>query len=500
MYLVVIGMLALILTLSGPVYRLLADPGQIIAAVATATLLPAAVGLLVTRRVLGTLERCPDVPSRGQATFGRGMVVLQALLAVCHGGVFAFTDWRLLCDRTPVVGAWPLVPDMLALVPFLLSIVLVWLAVYPADRAVRQIALEVYLFRGRPVRPVWPLVQYVLYNLRHQVLFILVPMLLIVAADDLALRYRKAILRIVGVPHADELLVGLAALLVAVVTPEILRHIWVTQRLPDGPLRDRLVRLAGKLRLRCRDILVWRSGGMIVNAAVMGVVAPLRYVLITDGMLEQMDDTKIEAVFGHEAGHIKRHHILFFLLFAFISGCIVTIFSLRTQDLARRDHAAYQVLLAVLTLALAVKWGLIFGWISRRFERQADMFGVRTLALSGLPCALPCVVHTPAENPGGPPAPSALCSTAAHIFADALHEVAVLNGIRPEARSWRHSSIAHRSRFLQDLAQNPRRAARVERVALAVKAGIFATALAGGVWAAYELRLWATLFRWLPGA
>jgi STE24 endopeptidase len=500
MYLVVIGILALILTLSGPVYRILADPGQILAAVAAATLLPPAVGLLVTRRVLRTLERYPDVPSHGQATFGRGMVAIQFLLAACHGGVFAFTDWQPLCDRTPVVGTWPLVPALLALVPFLLSIVLIWLAVYAADRAVRQIALEVYLFRGKPVRPVWPLFQYVLYNLRHQVLFILVPMLLIVAADDFAQRYRKDILRTIGVPHADELLVGLAALLVAVVTPEILRHVWVTQRLPDGPLRDRLVRLAGILRLRCREILVWRSGGMIVNAAVMGVVAPLRYVLITDGMLEQMDDTKIEAVFGHEAGHIKRHHILYFLLFAFISGCIVTIFSIRTQDLARGDHTSYQVMLTGLTLVLAAKWGLIFGWISRRFERQADMFGVRTLALGGVPCALPCAVHTPAENPGAPQATSALCSTAAHIFADALHEVAVLNGIRPEARSWRHSSIANRSRLLQDFALHPVRAARFERVVLAVKATIFTTALVGGAWAAYELRLWATLLHWLRGA
>ena len=130
MYLVVMGMLALILTLSGPVCRLLTDPGQIIAAVAAATLLPGAVGLLVTRRVLHTLDRWPDVPSRGQAAFGRGMVALQALLAVCHGGVFAFTDWLPLCNRTPVVGAWPLVPALLALVPFLLSIVLIWLAVY----------------------------------------------------------------------------------------------------------------------------------------------------------------------------------------------------------------------------------------------------------------------------------------------------------------------------------------------------------------------------------
>ena len=118
---------------------------------------------------------------------------------------------------------------------------------------------------------------------------------------------------------------------------------------------------------------------LIVNAAVMGVVAPLRYVLITDGMLEQLEDTKIEAVFGHEAGHVKRHHILYFLLFVLISGCVVTIFSVRTQHLDSQS-LQLQLLATLVGVVLLFKWAVLFGWISRRFERQADIFGVRTLA------------------------------------------------------------------------------------------------------------------------
>ncbi len=498
MYLVVIGVLALVLTLSGPIYRGVQGTGLTLAAVAGAIVLPPLVMLLVTRRTLRVFDDCPEQPSRGQAAYGRGMVLVQALLALGHGGTLLATDWLLLCGRVPVVGKWVLVPGLIALAPFLLSIVLVWLAAYPADRAVRQIALEVYLFRGRPVRPVWSVVRFLLYNLRHQVLFVLVPMLLILAANDVVTRYRHELQRLTKLNYAADLTVGLAALFVAVITPEILRHVWVTQRLPSGPLRDRLERLAAKLRLRCRDILVWRSGGMIVNAAVMGVVAPLRYVLITDGMLEQMDDTKIEAVFGHEAGHVKRHHILYFLLFAFITGCILTVFSVRTHGLAHRDELSYQAALTVIAGVLALKWGVLFGWISRRFERQADMYGVRTLAVSGLPCGQPCHLHTPEGNPGRIRGDE-LCSTAAHVFADALHEVALLNGIRPEARSWRHASIALRSRTLQEYALEPQRARRAERVVVAVKLGILLAAIVGGVWAAHDLRVWDSLQRWLPG-
>ncbi len=503
MFLVVIGVLSVILTLSKPPWNVVPQRAWIITAVAATTLVPAIVGMFVTRRTLRTLERVPENPNRGQFVFGRGMTTVQALLALGQAGLLLCTGWLPLCERTPVVGKWPLVPSLLALVPFLFSILLIWIVVYPADRAVRQIALEVYLFRGRPARPVWPLGLYLSYNLRHQVLFILVPMLLILAARDFVLLYERQIQRWTGKDYTPDMLVGMAALLVALVTPEILRHIWVTQRLPAGPLRDRLLSLCRTLRLRCRDILVWRSGGMVVNAAVMGLVAPLRYVLITDAMLEQMDDTKIEAVFGHEAGHVKHHHIPCFVLFAIISGSLVTIFSARTQGL---PPGQYQLMMLVLGVALMIQWGLVFGWVSRRFERQADVFGVHTLALSGLPCALPCAVHWPTGAVGSDPetsssdvgdsslhpataslsrglgtrvgtpvaavrsgAPAALCATAAQIFSQALHEVAVLNGIPPEGRSWRHSSIASRSRFLQRLAQEPRRAHTFQRREVALQ-------------------------------
>jgi STE24 endopeptidase len=495
MYLIVIAILGLVLTLSGPIYRLVSDPSRVWLTAAGATLLPALIAALVARRVLRQLDRYPEQPSLGQAAFSRGLVVLQGLLLLCHGGLLVGTDWMPLCERCPVIGTWPLVAGVLAILPFLVSVMLSWLALYSADRAVRQIALEVYLFRGKPVRPVWSLMHYLLYNLRHQVLFVLIPMLLILGAHDVVMQYDRPLERLTGMPYAADLLVGLAALLIALITPAILRHVWITQRLPAGPLRDRLTYLAAKLRLRCREILVWRTGGMIVNAAVMGVVAPLRYVLITDGMLEQMDDAKIEAVFGHEAGHVKRHHILFFLLFAFISGCAVSIFSLQTFRLARRDYALFQWLATGFGLLLAIKWGVLFGWISRRFERQADVYGVRTLALAGMPCGQPCALHTTPSNPGAP-LTGALCSTAAHVFADALHEVALLNGIRPEARSWRHSSIASRSRFVEELALCPPRARRFERGVSIIKAGIFVVALLAGVWAAYDLQIWSALARW----
>ncbi|MEW6253534.1 MAG: M48 family metalloprotease, partial [Planctomycetota bacterium] len=505
MYLIVIGYLALVLTLPEPLYRLVTGVGPVFVALAGATILPAVCGLLTTRRVHRLLEVYPARPAWAQAAFGRGMFLSQVALAAGHIGVLMGTDWAVLCRSVPVVGAWPVIPGLLTLAPFLLTILLLWVTTYSADRAIRQLALEIYLLRGRPLRPVWSLPQYLAYNLRHQVLFVLVPMLLILAASDLVTQQRVWVRRVTGLDFAPDLVVGAVALLVALLAPEILRHVWITQRLPAGPLRDRLLDLARRLRLRCRDILVWRSGGMVVNAAVMGLIPPVRYVLITDAMLEQMEETRIEAVFGHEAGHVKRHHIFFLLLFALISGCAATIFSVRTHGWSRTDPAQYHFALLLFGAGMFAAWVLLFGWISRRFERQADLAGVRALTLTGLPCGQPCLVHGHAGPAADPPAATAapavataapsvaLCATAAHIFGDALHEVALLNGIRPEARSWRHSSIASRSRFLARLARDPDRLQRFERIVWWTKAALLVTAVVAAAWAGHDMRLWTEL-------
>jgi Zn-dependent protease with chaperone function len=345
MYVVVVALVALLLAVPQPPaeMRYVTQPAQVLAAVAAAVALPAGWAALVARRALKALEAEPAHPGSAQVTYGRGMLITQALLLILHGGIFVLTDWLLMCGRVPVLGTWFLAPTLLSLTPLLLSVALVWTAIYPADRALRQIGLELMLMRGRPVRPAWSLGRFLVYSFRHQVLFVLAPLMLILLARDIVARYTVPIQSFAmqmsrGMKHAagargltpaaqylPDLLLGCCTLLVALISPAILRHVWDTRPLASGPLRDRLSLLCKRLRMGCREILVWRSGGMLVNAAVMGVAAPLRYVLITDAMLEQMDDTHVEAVFGHEAGHVKRHHITFFLLFMFITGCLGTI-------------------------------------------------------------------------------------------------------------------------------------------------------------------------------
>ena len=97
-------------------------------------------------------------------------------------------------------------------------------------------------------------------------------------------------------------------------------------------------------------------------------------------------------------------------------------------------------------------WAIGFGWISRRFEWQADLYGAR------------CVD----DRPGG----SGVGGTGANLFASALSRVAMLNGIPPLRRSWRHGSIAYRIDHLMALSLESGRAVAFQRTCRRIRGGL----------------------------
>ena len=74
------------------------------------------------------------------------------------------------------------------------------------------------------------------------------------------------------------------------------------------------------------------------------------------------------------------------------------------------------------------------------------------------------------------------------MFTAALERVAVLNGIPREERSWRHSSIASRARFLVSLSGDPGRAHRFQRLVRRIKAALVLVAVGGTI--ATALYVW----------
>ena len=73
--------------------------------------------------------------------------------------------------------------------------------------------------------------------------------------------------------------------------------------------------LCRRVGMRYRDILLWRTQNNMGNAAVMGLVPQVRYILLSDLLLETMTESQIEAVFAHELGHIVHRHMAWYIVF-----------------------------------------------------------------------------------------------------------------------------------------------------------------------------------------
>jgi Zn-dependent protease with chaperone function len=221
--------------------------------------------------------------------------------------------------------------------------------------------------------------------------------------------------------------------------------------MPNGLLRMRLLETARRLHFRCNNILVWHTRGHVANAMVAGILPWLRYVLFTDRLLADLTPDEVEAVFGHEVGHVKHHHIPYYLSFLIISLTALWAGArtfLGHGEVWYTDHQTL-VLLTIMGSYIFV----VFGFLSRRCKRQADIFGCRAVS-----CNQPhCSGHDPSLPL--PDAGKGLCQTGIRTFIQALEKVGTSNGInrnRPGwLQSWQHSTIARRVEFLKQVLENP---------------------------------------------
>lgn len=464
----------------------IASPDNVVLTLAIAVLIPAVLGLIglwVSYRTGRLIERFPDVPHRAQRFSHRATILLRvALLAMFAALVTAtpWVGWFAWIDRRPILQ---IVGDLIALLPFFVGAVVLLLAAYPLERRIRHDAIEWLEQFGHRVTTRRGLRGYLDFQVRHHVLIVAVPMTLILFAANLTQGYQSALQDAFGWSWAPEAVFGVAAIVVFVTAPLLLRHIWRTHPLEPGPLRARLERLHENTGLRYRDILVWEADGFMINAAVMGMIAPVRYVLLSDALLATMNPRQIEAVFGHETGHVRHHHMSKLLAFAFVGwvmiGGLMELLARLSNNREGVSTLSFGTIEAIGVVATIAFWSIGFGWVSRRFERQADLFGARCVTPDASECTGPCSVHM-ADKPIDP-SDGRVCSTAAALFSGALDRVAALNGIPREEFSWRHSSIASRMQFLLTLARDPDKATAFERMLRHLTVGIISAAVIGAI-------------------
>jgi STE24 endopeptidase len=241
--------------------------------------------------------------------------------------------------------------------------------------------------------------------------------------------------------------------------------------MPEGPLRQRLLAAANRLNFRFGDVLLWNTRGGVANALVAGILPLPRYVVLTDRLVSDLTPDEVEAVFGHEVGHVKHRHMLYYFSFLMLSMTVVwavaTIYLEPYLNALPTFHTRQDLAILMLVAALGTYIFVVFGFLSRRCERQADIYGCRAVS-----CGDPhCTGHdeTTLLAADG----RSLCPTGIRTFVNALEKVAYLNGIHRDRpgwlQSWQHSTIARRVEFLQRMLADPSVERRFQRRVYLVK-------------------------------
>ena len=319
------------------------------------------------------------------------------------------------------------IPTLLALIFvlfFLALLVIVWSCAHPSYRR---------LYDSRVDRRA-----YVTTNIRMSVPIILPWLVMSLVADIIfALPFEtpKQILSSTGGVIAYFLLFLVTA---AVAAPLAVQRLWGCYPLEEGFFRERIRALCRRAGIRYRDILYWPLfGGRMLTAGVMGIVHRFRYILVTDALLKTLAPEEIDAVIAHEIGHVRKHHLLYFMLF--MAGFMLAFFSLQgvIGFLILSARPLYQFLIDVGLTEITILYSLafilffliyfrfLFGYFMRNFERQADIF-VYTLFDSARP----------------------MIST--------FRKITAVSGQAPDKPNWHHFSISQRVDYLEKCEQDRR--------------------------------------------
>ena len=438
------------------------------AVMATPQFLAAAVSVWV----VGTLRRSPDRRQEVLRLYSRsrrrlGYANLLAILTAIVGCGWGWTVWHTF---TMTVGTeFPrtvLAPgaELLVPAPFFLTLLVGWTIYYPAERILHHTSLN------PSQESFWSLPGYVLFNGRQFALLVLVPVILFAVQQGMARAY-PGIVMTAWFQIAS--LVGV--ILLFVLLPRLVKPALGLISLPPGPERDSLQTTVNRLGYRFTDLLVWPTRGAVANAMVLGLIPQARYIVFTDRLLHGMEPDELTAVLGHELGHVRHRHIPYYAGFFAMSAAIGTgLIALLSEELTAMGWTTTDDWAGWLTVppvaALGIYLFVVFGLLSRRCERQADIFGSRVGSCNNTRCTgHDANTIYPAQGVG-------LCPMGVRSMIRALDRVSALNGMESPAtqrrfgprvwawmRAWQHGPMSDRIEFLFRLVEDVSLADRTDR-------------------------------------
>ena len=276
----------------------------------------------------------------------------------------------LLIDKYFAFFPMPNLRQTLALLPLLIGLICIRLAFYQVNRPDPAHYQEIVSLQFKFL------------------LFPLLPMFVYLVIRD-AIYWLPYAAKLFIVEH-PYILIGLILPVIAaayVLAPLLMQFLWRTEQLATGSeLNKKLERLTKQSGVKYRDIVVWKTGSLLIaNAAVAGAFPWNRRIFLTDALLEYFTDEEIETVVAHELGHIRYRHIPTYMLFSLLYLLNYMLFYLFVEEPLIAYLGESQPFLSIVSVLcslifLIIYFVFIFRYLSRRCEHQADLYAVRLTA------------------------------------------------------------------------------------------------------------------------
>ncbi len=367
----------------------------------------------------------------GQAVTNRVNLLFRIFVVAMFIGVMLIGDWPFALLAAAGMGPdWPLAQNFVGILPYPILLIAAWIPLY----RLHQITAP----------GTWTLGGYLLHRVRYTlfVFGIWIPMTILSVMSSGA--DRQAWLFALGNTR-----LGLYTCMgiIAWCFPLFLRFFWGCTALPDGPLRNRIIALQDRTRVTFSGIYIWNFGGSsLLNAAAVGFFPPFRYLFLSRALIASLTPDQLDAVVCHEAGHVRHRHLVFYVIITLAVMTMIEIFMVPALGLLPLAGSGFSEILLVLIL-MAAYFRLCFGFISRRMERQADLYALEVMGRAG-----PMI--------------------------RALERLAILSGNIRMAASWHHMSIAERVYFLRQAEKHPELAAAHNNMVGRIKKSGFVLAAA----------------------
>ena len=351
---------------------------------------------------------------------------LSIIAVIVYGvGALYLADAKYYLSALSLGNRLPVLVNVAGLLLFLLFLVIMWRAALPSYQRV---------FGRR-----YTAAQFIATNIKANLPIVLPWVVLSLCYDLLALVPFAPVRAVLASQWGDLVFFAMFLVFVVLFFPPMVRRLWGCTPLPDSVLKEALTAFCRRQNFTANLFLWPLFEGKVVTAGVMGILPGLRYVLLTPAILQTMTLEELESVMAHEIGHVKRHHLLLYVMliagFSLLAGMLaepLIFFLLSRQffaELITANSIDPETVMTVagglpLLICLVLYFRFIFGYFIRNFERQADL---HVLGAVGSGRAL----------------------------VSAFEKIAVMSGNIREEKNWHHFGIGERIDCIEQAEREP---------------------------------------------